>query len=329
MGFVSSLWSEKYMPIKLDEMILPDKYRKDFEQCINKKEIEHLLLFGPAGSGKTTISRILCSKQGILNSPNDNLLFINGSAKSSRGIAFVDDIIEPFLKIPPAGNDKQKIVLVDEADGLTAQAFDSLKGVINKYSSYGRFIFTCNSVYKIPDPLMSRFGAATYEFKVVPMEYVVEHCKNILTKETIKFKDDDVEYVCKSLYPDTRKIIGSLQKNCKTGELLIDKNAVLNNEKYIISCVVELITLMLNNQSKKTGIILGNINKALQEQDVDYRNIYTDLFFRKEVPAYCKIIINKTADTHGECMNPNMHFLAMCYEIGKSITEYTKLISTV
>ena len=272
----------------------------------------------------TTIARILTSKNGILANPNENLLFINGSSKSTRGIKFVDEVIEPFLKIPPAGKDKQKVVLIDEADGLTSDAIDSLRGVINKYSSYGRFIFTCNYVSKISDPLMSRFSAATYEFKTVPVESVIEHCKKILVKEEITFDEKDLAHICKTLYPDTRKIIGVLQKHSKTGQLEVDRNAVLNNEKFIISSVVEMIT-SLNNKQQKTGVILGGIVKALEDQDVDYRNIYSELFSRKEIPANCKIVINRYANTHSDCFIPHMHFMSMCFDIGKTIQDYIKL----
>ena len=118
MKLVNSLWVEKYRPKILEDLILPTDYRRDFEICIKRKEISNFLFYGPPGSGKTCISLILSSKNGILERPDDNLLSLNGSAKETRGIGMVDTLIEPFLKVPPGGNDKQKIVFIDEADYL-------------------------------------------------------------------------------------------------------------------------------------------------------------------------------------------------------------------
>jgi adenylate kinase family enzyme len=75
-----------------------------------------MLLSGPAGGGKTTLARIVCSKEGVLQIPKSNLLECNGSAQSTRSITFVENVIEPFLRVPPAGNDKYKIVFIDEID---------------------------------------------------------------------------------------------------------------------------------------------------------------------------------------------------------------------
>lgn len=325
MNITNSLWVEKYRPKKLSDLILPDDYRQDFEASLKKREIANLLLYGPPGSGKTALSMILASKNGILEHPSENLLHINGSSKETRGIGFVDTVIEPYLKIPPAGNDKNKIVFIDEADYVTDAAVHSLRAIIEKYSSYGRFIFTCNYVSKIPTAVRSR--TQEYEFKQMPIDFVVNYCRNILEKENVTFKEENLKFVCENLYPDIRRIVNSLQKNSATGDLRVSKDIVLTNEKVIIGLIIEVITHARNGDNAKIGKCLSEILNTLGKQhDMEYRAIYSELFFKKEIPAPCKVIINKYTNAHNDCLVPTIHFSAMIFEMIKSIQDLNKAI---
>ena len=109
-NITNSLWVERYRPKKLEKLVLPENYKKDFESGIQKNEIPHLLFSGPPGSGKTCIAQILTSKEGIIQNKADNVLEVDGSAKETRGITFVQDVIEQYLKIPPANPDKYPII---------------------------------------------------------------------------------------------------------------------------------------------------------------------------------------------------------------------------
>lgn len=329
MELVNSLWVEKYRPKILADLVLPDKYRQDFEICIKRKEISNFLFFGPPGSGKTCISLILSSKNGILERPDDNLLQLNGSAKETRGIGMVDSLIEPFLRVPPSGNDKQKIVFIDEADYLTDAASHSLRGVIEKYNAYyGRFIFTCNYVSKVPDAIRSR--TQPYEFKQMPLDHVFTHCKGILEKESITFTDQDLKYVCENLYPDIRRIINCLQQSSFSGNLSINKESVLTNERIIITAICEIVQHGRANDFKKIGPCVNTIIQTLTAQnDMEYRNIYSDLFNKKEIPPSCKIVINRYANSHGDCLVPQMHFTSMIFEVIKALQEYVKAVNNV
>jgi len=321
MEIVNSLWTEKYRPKKIEDVVLPDEYRTTFTKFIQRRDIPGLLLAGPPGSGKSTLARILSSKYGIMSNPNDNLLEINGSAKDTRGISFVQDVIEPFLKTPPI-QDSFKIVFIDESDYLTDNAYNSLRHIIEKYSKYCRFIFTCNYISKIPEPIQSRLE--TYMFKQFPVEFVYDYSKSILEKESVKYSEADLKYVVESLYPDIRKITSSLQRNALSGELKINKDIVLSNEKLLLSSTVEVISFTQNKENSKIGKVLTQIVETLNEQDLDFRNVYSTLFFMKNVPIPAKIIINKYSSSHNDCLIPSMHYMAMIFEIMKVIQEYSK-----
>lgn len=324
MNIVGNLWVDKYRPKKLSELVLPDSYREDFEICIKNKEIGNLLLYGPPGSGKTAIGQIIASKNGIIKN-QDNLLFINGSAKESRGIGYIDSVVEPYCKYPPSGDDKYKIVFIDEIDNSTPDNIKSLRGITEKYSKYVRFIFTCNYVSKIPDFLHSR--TQSYEFKQMPIEFVINYCKNILEKEEIKFEEKDLKYIVESLYPDIRKIVNCLQKNSLTKTLRIGKDSVLTNEKIAMGLFIEMIQFVVNNEDHKINNNLNKLTQILGELDLDYRSIYNDLFYRKEVPTTVKILINKYANSHNDCLVPSIHFFSLVYETIKALQQYRKLVS--
>lgn len=325
MEVVNSLWVEKFRPATLDDMVLPNEYRIDFRNFINTGEVPHLLLAGSPGSGKTAFAMILCSKNGILQNRSDNLLIVNGSGKETRGISFVQDVIEAFVKVPPAGSDKYRIVFIDESDMLTDASYQSLRHIMEKYSATARFIFTCNYISKIPDALQSRFQ--TYIFKQMPIDFVIKYCERILKNEEIEFKIEDLKYIIDGLYPDIRKIVNTLQRDSSTKKLRVNRDAVLSNEKFIISNVVEIINFIQKNETSKINNSLNNIVALINEQDLDYRNIFSQLFFLSNVPAPAKILVNKYSNMHSDCLIPSMNFFAMIHEIIIALSKYNNIKS--
>ena len=323
MEIINSLWVEKFRPKKLEDLVLPENYKKDFKSCIQRKEIGNLLLSGSPGSGKTALTRILCSKEGIIQNREDNVLELNGSSKESRGIGFVNDVIEPYLKIPVAKPDSYKIVFIDEADFLTEASFSSLRNILEKYSAHSRFIFTCNYISKIPEAIQSR--CQHYVFKQMPIEFVIDYCKRILTSEKISFEEKDLKFIIDNLYPDIRRIVNTLQRSSLSGKLITDRSISLSSEKIIISNVVEIISFIQSEQDHKINNVINNLVKILGELDLDFRTIYTDLFFRIEVPTNAKIIINKYSNSHVDCLLPHQHFLSCIFEVIQGLQKYKAL----
>lgn len=321
---LDSIWVEKYRPKKLEDLALPEQYTQDFKRMISKGELPNLLFSGPPGGGKTTLARVLCSKTGVLFNARDNMLSVNGSARKSRGIGFVDDVIEPFLKHPPA-QDKYKVVFIDEADKLTADGYDSLRALIEKYHvAYGRFMFTCNYLSRIPDPVQSRF--IPYVFSQIPKEFVLRYCKEILDAEEIKYKDEDIKVAISNLYPDVRKIVNALQRSSWEGTLKLNEKDIVTNERKIVTFIRQIISNIEKGQNAKIGGVVNSIVEILSKQDLEYRNVYTELFFGNHIPAPAKIIINRYSNGHQNALVPHMHFMAMVFDIIKSLQEYRKAV---
>jgi len=319
---MDSIWVEKYRPKRLEDLALPKQYTSDFRRMIAKCELPNLLFSGPPGGGKTTLARVLCSKQGVLFNKADNMLSVNGSSRKTRGIGFVDDVIEPFLKHPPGG-DKYKVVFIDEADKLTADGYDSLRALIEKYHvAYGRFVFTCNYLSRIPDPVQSRF--IPYVFSQIPKEFVLRYCKTILDAEKVDYQDADIKVAIANLYPDVRKIVNALQRASWEGKLKLSEKDVITNERKVTTFIRQIISFIEKGQGNKLGGVVNSIVEIVSVQELEYRNIYTELFFGNNIPAPAKIIINRYSNGHQNALVPHMHFMAMIFDIINSLQAFRK-----
>ena len=54
-----SLWVEKYRPNKLENYIGNEHLKSKVQRYIDDRDIPHLLLYGRAGTGKTTLSKLI------------------------------------------------------------------------------------------------------------------------------------------------------------------------------------------------------------------------------------------------------------------------------
>lgn len=204
----------------------------------------------------------------------------------------------------------------------TDASFHSLRNPTERFSKTNRFILTCNYVSKLPPALQSRFQF--YEFKQMSIEYVTQHCKGILDKENVKFEDKDLKYIITNLYPDIRRIVNALQRCSVTGKLKVNQDVVLTTEKLIITLTIEIVSSIKNGESKKVGPKVNEILKLINEKDVEYRSMYSSLFYTKEIPPPAKIIINRYTNEHGNCLVPSIHFMAMVFDIITCLNAYGK-----
>lgn len=315
----NQLWIEKYRPKTLNDVVLTDEQRAFFDKCLYKQDIPHMLFYGPPGSGKTTTARIFISN--LIHSQMD-IMLLNGS--DTNGVDFIRQNVIEFAKTPPMSS-KFKIIFIDEADYLSQNAQAILRNAMETYAGNVRFIYTCNYIYKIIDPLQSR--CTTFEMKQMPLNFVTEFACKILSSENIKYELQDVESVVKGLVPDIRKVINTLQKNCNDGVLRkVKKEDLISIENKICGLVVEVCDSIGKNTAQTT------VNKAIPtileilktDKSIEINKIYDTLFEHEGVPSWAKIKVNEYANSNVSCFNQIYNFMAMCYDIIKTGLVFVK-----
>lgn len=211
MSIINKLWTEFYRPKTTDEYVFIDsRVKAQVEMWIKQKTIPHLLLYGPAGTGKTTLAKLLVNELGI--DPYD---FLQVNASRDNGVEFLKNKIEGFVSTIPFGD--LKIVLLDEADYLSPPAQGILRGLLETYAGTARFILTCNLQYKIIPPIKSRCTELHIE-KTDQTEFTAR-VATILVTENVEFDLDVLDTYVKATYPDLRKCLNLLQTNSQSGTL--------------------------------------------------------------------------------------------------------------
>jgi len=205
-----TLWIEKYRSETLEQYIGNDAIKARIADCIASNDIPHFIFAGSAGTGKTTLAKL------IVKNIQCDYLYINAS--DENGIDIIRDKVKGFASTSTFK--PLKVVILDESDFLTQPAQAALRNLIEEYSMVTRFVLTCNYIERLIEPLQSR--CEIHILKPPTKSAVAKHiCTNILDVEGVTYDIQDVAKVINELYPDVRSIIKVLQSNVKDSKLTI------------------------------------------------------------------------------------------------------------
>ena len=256
----NSLWVEKYRPVNLDTYIGNDFIKDKVAIYLESNDVPHLLLHGLAGTGKTTLAKL------IVKNIECDFMYINAS--DERGIDTIRTKIKGFAS--SVGFKPLKVIILDESDYLTPDAQASLRNVMETFSEHSRFILTCNYVERIIDPIQSRCQS----FQVIPPDrkQVAVHLSKILDQENVSYEVNDIGLLVNGGYPDIRRVINAAQRQSANNKLVIDKqSSILNDYK------VKLLDILKSNKDKKTSFT--DIRQLLADSKVkDYSDAFRLLY---------------------------------------------------
>lgn len=213
-----TLWCEKYRPTTLENYIGNETIKARVANYIATNDVPHLLLHGKAGTGKTSLAKL------IVKNTDCDYLYINASDENS--VDTIRNKIRSFAS--SVGFKSIKVIILDEADFLSLNALAALRNIMETFSQHTRFILTCNYKEKISDPIQSRCQS----FLIVPpsRKEVAIHLAQILTNEGISYDPSDIKLIVDSTYPDLRRCINSAQLQSRKGKLKIDKQSVIESD---------------------------------------------------------------------------------------------------
>ena len=260
------IWSLKYRPEKIEDMILPMRFRNHFETMIKEKKIPNLLLSGTRGCGKTSTAFCLADEIGM------DVKYFNMSKDNS-----IDVIRDAFVRFASSVSFQggKKLIIGDEFDRLSLPAIDSLKGEIEALSKNCSFIFISNNKHKFIDhPVISRLQEIDYEFDKketgqMKKDFFEFLCDDVLKKEGVKFSKKAVGSLVNNLFPDMRKMLNELQKLATQFDNKITPEAVKS-----ISSVSDLNILFEALKDKD----FGYIREYAASMKIDPSQFYSVLF---------------------------------------------------
>ena len=259
-----SLWTEKYRPSKLVDYVGNEHLKSKVEGYLETGEIPHLLLYGKAGTGKTTLAKL------IIKSIECDYMIINASDENN--VETVRNKVKNFAS--SMGFKPFKIIILDEFDYMTPGAQAILRNLMETFSAHCRFILTCNYVEKVIDPIQSRCQS----FQIVPptKKDVAMQISKILKNEEIEFEVKDLVPIIDAAYPDIRKVINTCQLNSIKGKLKVDVQNLLENDYRN-----KIIDILSSKDDKRNKYM--KVRQALIDSKVtDFTDLYTMLYDKVE-----------------------------------------------
>ena len=294
----NSLWVEAYRPTVLENYVGNEHLKSKVEGYLETGDIPHLLLYGRAGTGKTTLAKL------IVKSLDCDYMVINASDENN--VETVRTKVKNFAS--SMGFKKYKIIILDEFDYMSQNAQAILRNLMETFSQHCRFILTCNYVEKVIEPIQSRCQT----FQIVPptKKDVAVQISKILKAESVEFEPKDLVPIIDSGYPDIRKIINTCQMNSIKGKLQVDTKNLLENDYK-----TKVLEILKSSDDKRNKYM--NLRQTIIDSRVtDFSELFTLLYEKVDEYASANTANVIIALSEGQ----NKHFNAIDKEIPMAAT---------
>ena len=258
-----TLWVERYRPEKLEDYVGNDAIKEKVSIYLESSDVPHLLFYGTAGTGKTTLAKL------IAKNIDCDLMYINASDENN-----VDTVREKIKNFASTIGFRQwKIIILDESDYLTPNAQAALRNLMETFSKTTRFILTCNYVEKIIDPIQSR--CQTFAITPPTKKDVAIRVNEILKAESVTYNPADLVTIINAGYPDIRRILNACQRQVVAGTLKVDKQSLL--ESNYMDKVIELLASKPERKQLFTNIRQLIADSGVKDYTALYKHLYDNL----------------------------------------------------
>lgn len=322
---------EKYRPVKFADIVLEAETKKLFEDILSKAKasnpigLPHLILEGAVGSGKTTISKVLCLELNLehmfFNVGSDlNMDALRNQITNFAQTMSVYDFDENGKEIH-----KKKVVILDEIDGLSKQSnvAKTLKSFIEMYSNNCTFIFTCNNFdivtndLDVKSALKSRCQYFNFSIKDKPkyQAMIYKRLEFICNTEGFKFSKQNLVDIIKHFGTDMRSMINFIDQHYSE----------LEKPNLVFLLTRGKIEELFKNIRDKDFV---SIRKFLNETDINFGSLFYEVYtYAKEFVdkpeeslPFVILITEQYMDRYTRSINPEITLVAYLIELAYKVS---------